>query len=65
MGIRTSDEMMLNSRFSYESVKRLATDHGERVVSSLDVDWNTLLVEARKKPATVELWEPPRLQISL
>jgi AraC family transcriptional regulator len=25
----------------------------------LDVDWNTLLVESRKKPATVDLWEPP------
>jgi AraC family transcriptional regulator len=59
MGIRTSDEMMLNGRFSYESVQRLATDHGERIVSSLDVDWNTLLVESRKKPATVDLWEPP------
>lgn len=59
MGIRTSDEMMLKSRFSYESVQRLATDHGERIVSSLDVDWNTLLVESRKKPATVDLWEPP------
>jgi AraC family transcriptional regulator len=49
---------MLNSRFSYESVKRLATDHGERIVSSLDADWNTLLLETRKKPATVDLWEP-------
>jgi hypothetical protein len=49
---------MLNSRFSYESVRRFATDHGERIVSRLDVDWNTLLVEARKKPATVDLWEP-------
>jgi hypothetical protein len=64
-GIRTWDEVMLNSRFSYESVKRLAADHGERMVSSLDADWNTLIVEARKKPATVDLWEPPRLQISL
>jgi AraC family transcriptional regulator len=49
---------MLSSRFSYESVKRLATDHGERIVSSLDADWNTLLLETRKKPATVDLWEP-------
>ena len=29
------------------------------MVSSLDADWNTLLVETRKKPATVDLWEPP------
>ena len=50
---------MLNSRFSHESVSRLATDRGERIVSSLDAGWNTLLVEARKKPATVDPYEPP------
>jgi AraC family transcriptional regulator len=59
MGIRTSDEVMLNSRFSYESVQRLAVDHGERIVTSLDLDWDTLLLETRKKPATVDLWDPP------
>jgi hypothetical protein len=65
MGIRTSDEVMLNSRFSYESVQRLAVDHGERIVTSLDLDWDTLLLETRKKPATVDLRDPPRLQILL
>lgn len=56
---RTSNDLMQNRRFSYESMTRLATDRGERVASSLTSDWDTLLVEARKKPANVEFWEPP------
>jgi hypothetical protein len=34
MRIRTLDEAMLNSRFSYESVERPETIYGERIVCS-------------------------------
>lgn len=50
---------MTNRRFSSDSVTRLATDRGKRVASSLNSDWNTLLVEARQKPANIDAWKPP------
>jgi hypothetical protein len=47
--------MEQNWAFSAKSVARLASDHGKRLISSLDVGWSSLLVETRRKPASVEL----------